>query len=229
MRARDLFLSSQLTSQEVHKLLDRYGFQDTEQADQHLQRIAERVGFGERLAELGSSLLDALSQAADPDAALLHLTTFFESIPSTLNLVSYLEESPAALHMLVQTLGASSFLAQVLFRNPEYFYWLQEGDGLRTIEGPDYFLAQAGEMVRPFAGKEDSLDALRRLRRREILRIGVQDILRTTRLEDTVGQVSHLTDAILKTTFEILARDALRLSILLNSLLAQKPWHCQIK
>ena len=209
MRARDLFLSSQLTSQEVDKLLGEYGFQDTEQADQYLQRIAERVGFGERLAELGSSLLDSLSRAADPDAALLHLTTFFESTPNAPNLVSYLEESPSALHMLVQTLGASSFLAQVLFRNPEYFYWLQEEDGLRRTEGSDYFLAQAGEMIRPFDGKEDSLDALRRLRRREMLRIGSQDILRTARLEDTVRQISHLTDAILKTTFEILARETL--------------------
>ena len=209
MRSRDLFLSSQLTSQEIHTLLDSYGFQDTEQADQHLQQIAERVGFGERLAELSSSLLENLSQAADPDAALLHLATFFESIPNALNLLSYLEESPSALYMLVQTVGASSFLAQILFRNPEYFYWLQEEGDLLRIEGPDYFLAQAREMIRPFDGKKDSLDALRRLRRREMLRIGVQDILRTVRLEDTVGQVSHLTDAILKTTFEIVARETL--------------------
>lgn len=209
MRTRDLFLSSKLSSQEVHRLLERHGFQDTKQADQYLQRIVEKVGLRKKFAEWGPFLLNTLSQTVDPDAALLHLTTFFESTPNTLHLFSYLRESPSALHLLLQVLGASSFLSQVLFRNPEYFYWLHDGDGPGITEDPKYFLHQARETIRPFVEKEDALDALRRLRRRELLRIGAQDILRTKTLEDTVGQISHLTDAILKTTFEIVARDTL--------------------
>jgi len=209
MRTRDLFLSSKLSSQEVQKLLERHGFQDTNQADQYLQRIVEKVGLQKKFAEWGPFLLNTLSQTVDPDTALLHLTTFFESTPNTLHLFSYLEESPSALHLLLQVLGASSFLSQVLFRNPEYFYWLHEGNGPGVTEDPKYFLHQAQETIRPFIEKEDALNALRRLRRRELLRIGAQDILRTKTLEDTVGQISHLTDAILKTTFEIVARNTL--------------------
>ena len=113
MRTRDLFLSSKLSSQEVHRLLERHGFQDTKQADQYLQRIVEKVGLRKKFAEWGPFLLNTLSQTVDPDAALLHLTTFFESTPNTLHLFSYLRESPSALHLLLQVLGASSFLSSV--------------------------------------------------------------------------------------------------------------------
>ncbi|MGH9339881.1 MAG: DUF294 nucleotidyltransferase-like domain-containing protein, partial [Acidobacteriota bacterium] len=205
MHARDLFLSEKLTSREVQAILSPYGFQNTEQVDGRLQRIADMVGVRERFAGLAPGILLEASRSADPDAAILRLEAFFEVVPSASNLASYLSDSPSAVEALVQILGSSSFLTQLLVRNPEYFYWLMEAGRLLRTEDADYFRREATGMIQPFTDAATKLDALRRFRRRESLRIAAQDVLNRSKLEDTLSQVTSLADTILQSAFEILA------------------------
>ena len=48
MQARDLVLSSQLSSQKLIRFLRRFGFEDPQRADSHLQSIAESWVSGNR-------------------------------------------------------------------------------------------------------------------------------------------------------------------------------------
>lgn len=209
MRARDLILAPDLSPEEARRFLLSHGFSEPERADRSLQRLADTVRVRERLAEILDSLLESCLQAADPDAALVSVEAFFEAVPHPLNLVAFLQDRPYAAGVLAQVMGASPYLAQVLVRNPEYFYWLVESKRLERVEDRDYFERQAAEATQPFASLERSLDALRRLRRRESLRVGAQDILRTVDLKGTVSQVSRLADALLQRAFELMAGDAL--------------------
>ncbi|MBI4445220.1 MAG: hypothetical protein HY645_04860 [Acidobacteria bacterium] len=205
MQPGDLFLSSNLQTEEIQRFLEAHGFEHPQAADRHLQRLGDLLEQREVLAGFAPQLLEELSRAVDPDAALTHLVDFLEAAPSASGLFAYLRSHPAALEVLLRILGASPFLTQLLVRNPEYFYWLIEGNHLARVQPSEYFKRQAEGICSPFLDSENALDALRRLRRRESLRIAAQDLLGLSRLEGTVAQISALADAILQQTFEILA------------------------
>ncbi|MFB3905265.1 MAG: DUF294 nucleotidyltransferase-like domain-containing protein [Acidobacteriota bacterium] len=206
MRASDLILSPDLPDEEAHAFLRQYGFEDTAAADTNLQRLAELAGVRERLADLLQSLLHHFSRSADPDLALSQLEVFLDSSSNPLGILSYLEESPLALQVLVTILGSSPYLTQILRRSPEYFYWLMEGGRLDLVAAPDYFLSEIEAMIRAFEeSPEQALDAVRRFRRRETLRIGAQDLLGRASLEASIGQISDLADTVLETVFRIVS------------------------
>lgn len=209
MRARDLILSPQLDQQEVLAYLERRGFSDPQRADDHLQEITRRVGVPERVADLADLLLDEIADSVDPDAAVRNLESFIETVPSPLNLLTLIGNDPYSLEVLIGLLASSPYLTQCLVRNPEYLYWLIEGRRLERICDVSYFRKEAEEMIRPFPDAEQALDALRRLNRRELLRIGSQDLLGRSNLEATVRQLSDLADVLLQKTFEVLARGSL--------------------
>ena len=65
MQARDLVLSSQLSSPKLIRFLRHFGFENPQRADSHLQSIAESLGEREPLADFSGSLLDAISRTPD--------------------------------------------------------------------------------------------------------------------------------------------------------------------
>ena len=209
MEPRDLFLAAALEPPEIESLLNPYGFKDPIRADQHLMAIAELVAAPERMARWAQTLLTELSRSVDPDSAVRQLEACFERFPSPLHLLTTLEANPSALETLIGLLGGSPYLSETLLRTPEYFYWLLEGARLEKVCDLDYFRRQAEEATRPFDETAPALGALRRLRRREALRIGAQDILGLTRMEDTVAQISDLAESLLQRVFEVLARERL--------------------
>ncbi|MFZ0429454.1 MAG: DUF294 nucleotidyltransferase-like domain-containing protein, partial [Acidobacteriota bacterium] len=209
MQPRDLFLSAQLDGPAIEGFLRSFRFKDPLRADEHLLAIAELVAAPERLADWSTTLLTELSRSVDPDAAVRQLEAFFEQASSPLHLLSTLEASPSALEVLIGILGGSPYLTESLLRSPEHFYWLLEKNRLQRITGLDYFEAQAREATHPFPDSGAALEALRRFRRREALRIGAQDILGLIRMQDTVAQISDLAQALLQRVFELLAAERL--------------------
>jgi glutamate-ammonia-ligase adenylyltransferase len=209
MNVRDLFLSPDIDPVETRTLLRSLGFKDPERADQHLQGVVDIVQYPERVADVAPMLLEEMGNSVDADAALRHFESFLEVIPSPTSLLSDLKDSPRALGSLVGLLGASPYLTQSLCRNPEYFYWLTDRKRLETICESDYFRSEADRAIHPFEEPDLALNALRRMRRREFLRIGAQDILGYSSLRQTVSQVSWLAETLLHKTFEILALEQL--------------------
>ncbi|HUV14904.1 MAG TPA: hypothetical protein VMY18_14770 [Acidobacteriota bacterium] len=205
MKVRDLFLSPDIDPVEARIFLRTFGFKDPDRADQHLQDVVEIVQDPERVADVAPMLLAEMGNSVDADAALRHFESFLEVVPSPASLLSDLARSPKALGTLVGLLGASPYLTQTLCRNPEYFFWLIEGKRLETVCTADYFRSEAERALSPFDQPELALNALRRMRRREFLRIGAQDILGYSSLRETVTQVSLLAETLLHKTFEVLA------------------------
>ncbi len=209
MHARDLVLSPQLSAEQVRSFLTGYGFQQPEQSDRQLQQIADRVGDRALLAQIADPLLEQAGKTPDPDAALLRLESLVERIPNPLGLLAFLQAQPQALEILIQILGTSSHLAQLLLRNPEYFYWLLGEERLERVEGLDYFQDHAREAILPFESPELAIDALRRYQRRESLRIATQDIREGSSPAAAALQLSHLAESLLQQLFLILAEDLL--------------------
>ena len=209
MHARDLLLSPQLSAEQVRTFLTGYGFQQPEQSDRQLQQIADRVRDRELLAQIADPLLEQAAKTPDPDAALLRLETLVERIPNPLGLLAFLQAQPQALEILIQILGTSSHLTQLLLRNPEYFYWLLAEDRLNRVEGLSYFQDHAREAIAPFESHELAIDALRRYQRRESLRIAARDIGDDSSPAATALQLSYLAESLLQQLLLILAEELL--------------------
>ena len=208
MEPRDLILSPELDEARVAELLRGYGFIDPVAADQRLQQIGATVGRPRLLARATQGLLESLERSADPDSGLKGFESLIERVSSPAALLSWLVELPSAMHLLGGLLGNSPFLSQILVRNPEYLYWLAEGDRLQRVEPADYFEAESAAAVHPAEGHlAAALDGLRRFKRRETLRIGAQDLMAGASLEEVVTQVSDLASAILDRALGIVADD----------------------
>ncbi len=208
MRAREFFLSSRFSNQEVSRVLARSGFRNPSRVAQSLRAIRRVSGDRPELPEFAENLFREALGAADPDAVILHLATLIESASSADAFLDLLSQKPRALRILSRILGASTYLAQLLLRSPDYVDWLLEGNRLESIPDRDYFLARA-RAAGPSEGSEAALESLRRLRRQETLRIAAQDILDFCTPDQTARQVSHLADAVLERTFDLLAPSGL--------------------
>ena len=206
---RDLLLAPELEPGEVSAFLAPYGFNDPAEADRELQRLAADPTLRERLAQLLPELLRCLSLSADPDQALGRLERFMRATLAPLQLVSELAERPHSMELLARAFGASSFMAQILVRNPPWFYWLADPQVLERSRGRAAIEADLDRFLAPLTSTDRRLDGLRIVRRREILHIGVRDLLRMATVEETLASLTLLAEVLVQKAYE-LAEETLR-------------------
>ena len=183
------------------------GFSDPLKADQILSRLAEASHLRELVAGFAPRLFRELQTAPDPDLALVHLQSFCETVGNLPSLFQFLAEVPPALSVLVRVAGTSPYLSQTLIRNPDYFYWLLQPGRLEELLARPALEEQArtAGRARRFSS---GINALRRLRRREILRIAAQDLLGFVDFPGVVTQLSDLADVLLQATLTLLEDDS---------------------
>ncbi len=172
-----------------------------------LQQMAGISGDPALLAAIADQILAAAGNSADPDASIRGLASFFEALPSVSQFIHVAMENPAILEVAAAITGGSEFLTVILLRNPRYIYWLLEKGNLEICRSPEYFSKEAARAAKVSADPRARLETLQRLQRREILRIGTQDLLRTVKMAEAASQISSLADAVLQEVLEITAAE----------------------
>ncbi|MBM3496535.1 MAG: hypothetical protein FJX72_19785, partial [Armatimonadetes bacterium] len=118
----------------------------------------------------------------------------------------YLAGHPTALTIFLSVCGVSQFFSDILARNPEYFELLAN-PGVRSGARPaDLLFSELSDLVDCIAQLELKLEAMRRFRHREMLRIGVRDIMGISDMPTTAREFSNLADACVQKCYA-LARD----------------------
>lgn len=200
----DLFLSPDLTEERARQYIQTFGFRDPVGADEHLQALADDLPAREVMGKLAEPLFAALQRTPDPDAALVGFSRYVvERAPKTAFL-RYLSEDVNALGLLVEVMGTSPFLGEILIRNPEYFDWLVSQID-RTPPGA-FALAEEADGLLQRAESTTHRDALKRFKRREMLRIASRDILGLETLESATNQISDLADVVAEHALRIATR-----------------------
>ena len=151
-------------------------------------------------------LFDSLEACPDPDAALNNFARFALAFGSRRGLYQFFADNPAALDALLYIVSASPYLADGLVRNPEYFDFLSNTAHLRSPKTREELLQDLEVSCSPFHSEETQLDAVRRFRRREMLRIGAADLRGLFDLEQTVEQLSRLAEAVVRQCLKIVSR-----------------------
>jgi len=194
---KDLLLAPKLDRQQVTAILSPYGFKDTAKADANLQAMAGEPSDRELLASILEDLLTCVSQAADPDQALNYMERFARAALNRTQLFSYLHDSPGTLEILARTLGASSYMAEILIRDPQHFYWLTDPAILHRSRRRRDIQRELVQALRVLDGEKNQLDYLRVVKRREMLHIGVRDLLRLCSVQETLVALSTLAEILI--------------------------------
>jgi glutamate-ammonia-ligase adenylyltransferase len=160
-----------------------------------------------QLAEILPALLEAIGRTADPDQALNHWERWLASGVSRSAVLDYLRSAPRMLDLVCAIFGNSDSLAFTLVRDPLLLYWLAQQNVLSiapTRAGMERTIRQSLEGV---IATELKLDLLRRFRHREMLRIGVRDLVRLADVVETTASLSDLASVLIDAAYSIVNTD----------------------
>ncbi|MET0516038.1 MAG: hypothetical protein ABW047_12040 [Nitrospiraceae bacterium] len=190
----------------MESILRPYNIRAFQEADGNIQAMAGEPHTRRQLAAILPDLLVSTAKTADPDHALNHWERLLSGGVNRPAMLDYLRASPRLLDLLCTIFGNSDALAFTLIRDPTLIHWLAE-HGLSkppSRVGMDSILQQHLASV---SMTELKLDALRRFRRREMLRIGVRDLFRLASVEETTASLSDLAAVLIHAAYCIVDAD----------------------
>jgi glutamate-ammonia-ligase adenylyltransferase len=202
---KDLLLAARMDRDAVRARLAPYGFQDPQKADANLQNMASDPSDRQALADILGDLLACLAQSADPDQALTYLERFSRAALNKTQLFSYLRQAPLTMEILAKALAASPYMAEILIRDPQHFYWLTDPQILHSPRDKRAVQRELARTLRLLKDESSQLDYLRTVKRREMLHIGVRDLLRLCSVEETLAALSSLAETLISMTYWISA------------------------
>ena len=186
--------------------LRRSGFGAPERAARELRLLAADPRVGPLVRARLLPLLRALARLPDPDAALVGLERFVRR-DGGLAFAELAARGPAATEPLLWALGGTPFLAEQVIRHPEWASWLARPGVLRRAPSAAGVAREARRLAAG-GGRDGARAALRLLRRREILRIAVRDLLRLSTVAGTLAALSALADGLVEVALEVAAGDS---------------------
>jgi len=197
----DLILDTNPDPETIQAVLDRYPFKDVPGAYQNLVQLAtESVPFLSTrrcrhfLASIASRLLKMLSDTPDPDMALRNLEKVTASLGAKAVLWELFSFNPPSLKLYVDLCAWSQFLSEILVTNPGMIDELLDSLVLNQPRTADELRAELADLCK---GAADPDPILHSFQDKELLRIGVRDILGKATIQETVRSLSDLAQAIL--------------------------------
>jgi glutamate-ammonia-ligase adenylyltransferase len=170
----------------------------------HLLALARRPDYPlgattrDRFPDLAPVLVEALSDAADPEQAARLMATFFARLGTPSVYARALAEDPRATRALVGLFGASAFLGASMVGHPELADRLLFGRGAPTPESARGAIDEELAALAPDADVEDFVGALRRAKGRVTMEVGLADLAGELTTRACTQVLSALADATLE-------------------------------
>jgi glutamate-ammonia-ligase adenylyltransferase len=196
----DLVLSDEVPEELARRALADRGFADPARALVNLRRIGgdDRTLF----ARLAIIACDVLAHRPDPDMALNNWERFLQALPDPAAHLRQMLTQPMRLEILLSIFSASQFFADTLVREPALLDAIGRPDVIHARRGSNDVQKDLGELSRSTPGVAEWRDALRRYRRREILRIGARDICLGVSTPRIMEEISDLADGVIAAALE---------------------------
>jgi len=185
----------QLSDEEVIDRLSALGFRDPKGAVSHISALTSGVS---RRAVIQRTLLPVLlrwmAEGIDPDRALVSFRRLSETLGETHWFLRMLRDSSGAAERLMRVLSSSAFIARLLENIPDSSVWFSDEDSLVPLD-KDSILAEMMAILERSVELEQSAEALRQVRRREVLRIASSAVLGATTMSEIAQGLTAVTDA----------------------------------
>jgi glutamate-ammonia-ligase adenylyltransferase len=140
-------------------------------------------------------LLRAIAAGPDPPGALNLLERFVAAQDDRAVLLARLSTVPRAAHILAAVFGYSEFLSNVLIRTPHLVWEIAEGGALERPKDYDDFHAEAAGLCPAWNCGDECRAALCRWKYRELLRVGIRDVLKLATVEEVSREISDIARA----------------------------------
>jgi glutamate-ammonia-ligase adenylyltransferase len=203
----DLILHPAPDDATVRAVLGRYPFRDVPKAYRNLLGLArESVPFlSDRrcrhfFASIAPPLLKAVADTPDPDDGLNQLERVSASLGAKAVLWELFSANPATLKLYVELCAGSPFLSGLLINNPGMADELLDSLVLNRPRAADELRAELAELCR---GASDPDPILHSFQDKELLRIGVADLLGKAGVRETTAALSDLADTVLNQVVEL--------------------------
>ncbi|MET1051751.1 MAG: bifunctional [glutamine synthetase] adenylyltransferase/[glutamine synthetase]-adenylyl-L-tyrosine phosphorylase [Mycetocola sp.] len=171
------------------------GFRDPQGALAHIGALTAGVS---RRATIQRNLLPVmlrwLADGADPDYGLLAFRRLSESLGGTHWFLRMLRDSSGVAEKLTRVLSGSRYIGELLDQIPEAAAWLEHDSELapRPI---DALTDEITSILTRHESAESAAKAIRRLRRREILRLALGSVAGTLTLSELATGLTDVTTA----------------------------------
>ncbi len=200
----DLILAPDPEEAAVKTALARYGFKDVMAAYRNLTQLAQEAGqfLSTRrcrhfLASIAPRLLRAVAETPDPDLTLVNLEQVTASLGAKAVLWELFSFLPASLKLYVDLCSNSPFLSQILINNPGMIDDLLDSLIVNQPRSLGELRSELTELGRAVE-KTEVLEAIHRsFQDKELLRIGVRDLLGKDNVRATSAALSELAEALL--------------------------------
>ncbi len=184
-----------LSDEEVIDRLSALGFTDPKGAVSHISALTSGVS---RRAVIQRTLLPVLlrwmAEGIDPDRALISFRRLSETLGETHWFLRMLRDSSGAAERLMRVLSSSAFIARLLENIPDSSVWFSDEDSLTPLS-KEVILAEMTAILERSEDLEQSAEAIRQVRRREVLRIASSAVLGATTLTQIAEGLTAVTDA----------------------------------
>jgi glutamate-ammonia-ligase adenylyltransferase len=171
------------------------GLLQPEDAGRLLRGIAEQGITFDLLGDLCTRLTDLLPAVSDPDRVLAALGRLIAAVSSPLSTATLFQRDPASLETLLRIFSAGPYLADVVIADPASWEEVRLGQGK-----PESMQTLRTTLEGMLAGRretESAMLALRRFKRREMLRIAYGDLVGEQPLETVTRQISRVADCVI--------------------------------
>ncbi len=197
----DLLLDPNPEVERIQSVLGKYPFKDPLAAYQSLNQLAtETIPFLESrrcrqfLANIAPNLLQAIAETPDPDMALVNLEKVSASLGGKAVLWELFSFNTPTLKLYVELCAWSQFLSEILINNPGMIDELLDS---LVLNLPRDIADLRQELTDLCHHADDPDPILHSFQDKELLRIGVRDILGKVDIISTTGELSDLAETIL--------------------------------
>ncbi|MDZ4789647.1 MAG: bifunctional [glutamine synthetase] adenylyltransferase/[glutamine synthetase]-adenylyl-L-tyrosine phosphorylase [Hyphomicrobiales bacterium] len=128
----------------------------------------------ERLTEVTPALLEALSQTANPDQALVGFDMFMSELPSGVQLFALLRNNPSLLDLIAEIMGSAPRLARVLSKSRRVLDAVLDPGFLRETPDEQQLCAFLNAQIAPLPDYEEALNRARIIGREQAFLIGAR-------------------------------------------------------
>lgn len=193
----------------VAQKLRELGFNDTPILANKLAQIKQSSKYRQlsataqiRFDALTPRLIEAAQHSDKPDACLIRLLDFLESISRRSAYLAFLQQHPAALQRVAQLMSQSAWLADYLRLHPVLLDELLSSQLMLAIDWRHAAQELSGSLNACGDDTEAKMDVLRRFQHAHIFRLTVQDLAGLWTLEALSDELSQLADVVLEQTLQ---------------------------
>lgn len=187
-------------------------FKQTSLSKDFIHKIA---GFS--AGYLPTETIDSFITLINKEISLHYFTFSSESnllriISAMFDKISFMNECtryPHYIEILLLVSVNSNYLTDILVRNPEYFYWIINPSNLNRKVDRESWDQEISNTLAQYNSFSAKVNALRRLKRKEFLRIGLKDLLRLNNLMEITLELSILADGLIGALFELCYKEVL--------------------